>query len=35
MLNNPVLQTEFIETKTTKEKLKFSARKVIRIPNNC
>jgi len=32
LLNNPDLQTEFIETKTTKEKLEFSARKGIRIP---
>lgn len=32
MLNNPDLQTEFIETKTTKEKLEFSARKGIVIP---
>lgn len=31
LLENPVLQTEFIETKTTKEKLEFSARKGIRI----
>lgn len=32
LLNNPDLQTEFIATKTTKEKLEYSARKGIRIP---